>query len=145
MGKISVIQYIGQSLIITRIISRHQISAVGSLWHDELTNEARVYASNPFSSMHVFQVNTHTRRPVVFGCWPFPRVFKAKRSSIRLTPLSFHKKAQLCPAHYYTMSIDFGLQSWTDKMVLGLVLSDYSELQILSAFSPDEHLDGSTR
>jgi len=28
------------------------------------------------------------------------------------------------------MSIDFGRESWPDKMVYGLVLSDYSELQI---------------
>lgn len=50
-------------------------------------------------------------------CWPFSYVFKGKPSSIRLTPLSFHKKARLYSAHYYTMSIDFGPQSWTDKMV----------------------------
>lgn len=30
------------------------------------------------------------------------------------------------------MSIDFGLESCIDKMVQGLVLSDYSELQIIS-------------
>lgn len=27
------------------------------------------------------------------------------------------KCAQLAPSHYYTMSIDFGLESWPDKMV----------------------------
>lgn len=27
------------------------------------------------------------------------------------------KCPQLAPSHYYTMSIDFGLESWPDKMV----------------------------
>lgn len=37
--------------------------------------------------------------------------FKGKQAGIRLAPLSFNKRAQLAFTHYYTTSIDFGLQS----------------------------------
>lgn len=36
----------------------------------------------------------------------------------------------LDPTYYYTMIIDFGLESWPDKMAWGLVLGDYSELKV---------------
>lgn len=58
--------------------------------------------------------------------------FNGRNSSIRFAPWSINKRAQLASSHYFTMSIDFGLQSCIDKMVQGLVLSDYSELQIIS-------------
>lgn len=40
------------------------------------------------------------------------------------------------------MSIDFGLESCIDKMVQGLVLSDYSELQIISHVTEYRSLAG---
>lgn len=58
--------------------------------------------------------------------------FHGRNSSIRFAPWSINKRAQLASSHYFTMSIDFGLESCIDKMVQGLVLSDYSELQIIS-------------
>ena len=58
--------------------------------------------------------------------------FNGRNSSIRFAPWSINKRAQLASSHYFTMSIDFGLESCIDKMVQGLVLSDYSELQIIS-------------
>ena len=71
--------------------------------------------------------------------WPTCSFFRKKRilsvgknSSIRFVPWSINKRAQLASSHYFTMSIDFGLESCIDKMVQGLVLSDYSELQIIS-------------
>lgn len=58
--------------------------------------------------------------------------FRGRSSSVGFAPWSINKRAQLASSHYFTMSIDFGLESCIDKMVQGLVLSDYSELQIIS-------------
>lgn len=68
--------------------------------------------------------------------------FHGRSSSIRFAPWSINKRTQLASSHYFTMSIDFGLESCIDKMMQGLVLSDYSELQIISRVTEHCSLTG---
>lgn len=44
-------------------------------------------------------------------------VFREKQAESVWLLGALIKRAQLAPTHYYTMSIDFGLESWPDKMV----------------------------